>query len=243
MAKFNFDKDDIFKLSVNNSIELGTIGKSGNRINYNNSFEEIRKNEKVLINRVTGIAPKNIIVLNQVHEDSIIQIDHLPEKDCLSYADADGMITDQTNLCLVIRTADCVPVIAYDSKNKVLGVAHSGWKGTRLSISSKLTEKMNAVYNSNFEDIYVYILPSIGPDSYSIQNDVAVFFKNYTSLKEGKIYLNLWRKIEDSLVKIGIPKKNIHKTHICTMQNNDDFFSYRAKDIGRNLNFAYTTTY
>jgi YfiH family protein len=105
-------------------------------------------------------------MLNQVHGDSILEF-YIPSKDNGVFSDADGMITNAKKLCLVIRTADCVPVFAFDIKQEVLGAAHSGWKGCSLNISGKLIKKMKSGFKSKANDIHIFILPSIGPDSYT----------------------------------------------------------------------------
>ncbi|MCP4760848.1 MAG: peptidoglycan editing factor PgeF [archaeon] len=239
MAEFTKTDEGIFRISGIDPIEIGIAAKDANKIDYSQDFDNIRRDEKGLIKKITGIAEKDILMLDQVHEDSIELIDYPLIEDNLYLASADGMITNQRGLCLVIRTADCVPVFAYDSERNILGAAHSGWKGCRLSISRKLIREMVRVFGAKHSDIRVYILPSIGPSSYEVNNDVASLFNEDISIENNMKYLNLWKNIETSLINEGIFRENIYNSHICTLQNNSDFFSYRNKDTGRNLNFAY----
>jgi len=223
---------------ISEGISVGTIGKKNTNVDYNSEFPNIRMQEKKLISHATGIIEQNIIFLNQVHGDTILVSDKTTEPDNLYFGDADAVITGTPGICLVIRTADCVPVFLYDPDKKILGAVHSGWKGCRLNISGKTVRKMQDEFNSTPENISAFILPSIGPDSYSIKDDVAQFFKNDTERKNGRIYLNMWKNIENSLIETGLPKNKIHISGICNHHNDDQFFSYRSGDTGRNLNFG-----
>ena len=224
--------------TIFSELNIGVTGRSANTIDYTKKFSIIRKNEKNLLNNILQIKKNSLIFLNQVHEDNILLIDTPLGKNKETVGDADGVITSSRETCLVIRTADCVPIFFYDSKNKILGAAHSGWRSTELSISKKLVNKMCKIYNSSCDDIYVYILPSIGPESYEINEDVAKYFKDDIVVKNNKIFLSLWQNIENSLANEGIPEKNITNCNICNLQNKDKFFSYRFGDSGRNLNFG-----
>jgi polyphenol oxidase len=217
------------------------FNRTNNPVNYSLDPEKIRLEEKTLISLNTGIEEKNIISLQQVHGDDIVDIEQYPDKNYPVYAEGDALITTLKNLCLVIRTADCVPVFIYDKKKKILGAAHSGWKGTQLNISSRLVKYMNYYYHSDSSDIYAWILPSIGPESYEIKEDVSVHFdKKYLNIINGT-YLDLWKCITDSLIDAGIHESKIHNSNICTLKNKTEYFSHRAGDAGRNLNCGFIT--
>ncbi len=84
-----------------------------------------------------------------------------------------------------------------------------------------------------------YILPSIGPESYEVNQDVARFFPRQTIKRGDSLYVDLWSGIESSLEAAGIPSENIFNSEICKRKNTEEFFSHRFGDTGRNLNFVY----
>lgn len=218
-------------------LSIGTIGRERNSIDYSLSSETIRHKEKELLRTFTGIAPERTVMLNQVHGDQIVEIKAYPEKDLPWIADADGMLTALPGLCLVIRTADCVPAFAFDAKKKILGAVHSGWKGCRLDITGKLIRIMKERGCAS-SDISLFLLPSIGPQSYRVNEDVAQFFPRETIHREGALFVDLWKSVERSAFEEGILLENIFNTQICTLKN-ENFFSHRRGDVGRNLNFAF----
>jgi polyphenol oxidase len=233
-------KKNSVKVNTDPSLALGTIGKSINTLDYSEDLDTVRNLEIGLLSRFLAVNKNNIIMLNQVHGDTILEFDSPIAGDRI-FSDADGMITRTGKLCLVIRTADCVPVFAFDVKQKVLGAAHSGWKGCSLNISRKLIRNMKSGFKSDNKYLHIYILPSIGPESYTVNMDVGSLFKDDITVSKDKIYLNLWNNIVKSLIEEGIPEANMHLSGLCSFINSSDYFSYRKGDIGRNLNFAMIT--
>lgn len=239
ILSFNND-DHVFLANTQiNELTIGMIAKKANTVDYTLGSEIVRSAEKNLLARATGIDRKNILALDQVHGDSFLVIDSYPAADQLIAGEADGFITSLPRLCTVIRTADCVPVFAFDREKRVLGAAHSGWKGTRLRIASSMVREMKRLYRSRYEDIFVYVLPSIGPESYEVGHDVADLFPADITERSGSLYLNLWKSIQDPLMQEGILPEHLFTSGVCTLQRNEEFFSHRCGDAGRNLNFSY----
>ena len=220
-------------------LHIGVIGREINSVDYQLSADRIREEEKKILTNITLIDPKNIIMLNQIHSDKIIHVLEVPKSDLPYIGDADGLLTKFRGTLLVIRTADCVPLFLYDHQQKRLGAVHSGWKGSMLNIAGKCVMEMIDKHGSDPSDIRAFILPSIGPESYEVNEDVAVYFPESRISRDGKLYVDLWDAIENSLTKAGIRQENIYNTNICNRINHADFFSHRFGDQGRNLNFAF----
>ncbi len=200
---------------------------------------ESKARDREILREITGFPGERIIMLDQVHGDEILTVDSVPETESEVYGSGDGLITSLKNVVLVIRTADCVPVIIADEKNRVLGAVHSGWRSTRENITGKCIEKMKSLYSSDPGKLKVFILPSIGPAQYEVSEDVAVFFPEDRLERDGKIYVDLWSNIERSASEAGVKPENIVNFRICNRTEHEEFFSHRYGDIGRNLNFAY----
>jgi polyphenol oxidase len=233
--KYTLDHD-IFKFDTPYPLVLGTAGKAVNKIKNSQDRNSTKTEEIFQLSNFLKITENKIYMLDQVHGDLIINIDSMDNK---PFPVADGIITKTVKCCLVIRTADCVPVFVFDKKNSILGAVHSGWKGCKLNISGKLIKKIKAEHGSTTDDLCCYILPSIGPESYVIKMDVGSYFTDDIITRNNNIYLDLWKNIYNSFKQEGISDENILVSGLCTYKNNTDFFSYRRGDSGRNLNFAY----
>jgi len=221
------------------NFSAGVTGRKINSVNYNMSDDEIRSTEKKILNEITGIITRRIVMLEQIHGDDIIHVVGDPTVELPSVAEADGLITSLKNVMLIIRTADCVPVIFFDRRREILGAVHSGWKGTMLNIAGKCAREMEGLYGSDPKDIMAYIFPSIGPESYEVNKDVADYFPEDTIIRNGRLYVDLWKSIISSLVREGVRESNIFNSGICNRINHNEFFSHRYGDKGRNLNFAF----
>ena len=154
----------------------------------------------------------------------------------------DSMITSEKGICLMVICGDCVPLLFFDPVKKVIGAAHSGWRGTAKRIAEHTIENMHENYGCNPKDILVGIGPSIGPESYEVDDVVLKeFSKTFKNTKEffqpktehGKYMLDLWKANVNQLIEAGVQSKNIEVSGISTFTNNKDFFSARRGDTGR----------
>ncbi len=176
------------------------------------------------------------IVANQTHSDHIKVIQKQESKGWGNLEDAikdcDALITNVEGVVLCILTADCVPILLYDKKKKVLAAIHAGWKGTQAHIVSKTLQKMTEVFGSNAKDIFAGIAPSIGSCCYEVGEDVAEHFFEYPEAftKQGEKYmLNLPYLNQKQLLDAGVEESNIEMSNICTACEVERFFSYRKE--------------
>ncbi len=152
----------------------------------------------------------------------------------------DGLITNEENTVLVIRTADCVPVVAADQKNRVAGVAHAGWKGTLVNITGNLVQKMlNA--GASEENLKVWIGPSISGEVYEVSPEMIEQFNDQFahlgSFAKGR-YLNLPRLNLLQAEAFGLKPENLQSSDCCTYSHEEIFHSHRRN--GRNRGHLYT---
>jgi polyphenol oxidase len=187
----------------------------------------------------------------QTHEDVVAVIDKKDKgRGVYSQEDAmpqtDAMITQESDICLVVMSADCVPILLYDQKQKVIGAVHSGWRGTVKKILSLTVQKMIDVYHSNPKDILVGIAPCIGAEAYQVGEEVVQAvqeafgtIEGYTQThpQTGKKHLDLIYANQRQLLNLGIPTENMETSGFCTYQNADVFYSYR-KSQGKTGIFA-----
>lgn len=152
-------------------------------------------------------------------------------------AGADGLVTNEAGITLVVFAADCVPLLFYDPKQSVIGTAHSGWKGTVGHIAVNVVNKMVELYGSDPLDIQVWMGPSIRRCCYEVDERVAQMvrdeFGNKYLLprfgKTNKYYFGMQRCIEADLLARGIVHSNIIDTGVCTNCRTDRFFSHRKE--------------
>lgn len=196
-------------------------------------------NQKDLIgdlSDILNVKKDKVYTVNQVHG---IQVEIIIEQDIkdISKKPRDGLITNKKGVVLATYHADCVPIYFYDKVKKVIGIAHSGWKGTLNNISKEMIDVFQKDFDSNLDDIVVAIGPSIGSCCYEIGHDVEMLFRekfqnqdHIIIFQNEKMFLDLWKINKDNLLNIGIKGKNIIESKFCTSCNLEVLYSYRKEN-------------
>ena len=153
------------------------------------------------------------------------------------YTDVDGLITDVPGLTLSAFFADCVPLFFVDPVKRVIGLSHSGWRGTAAKMGQATLQAMAEHYGSKPEDVICAVGPSICQDCYEVSEDVADAFRRafpgreselFVEKANGKYQLDLWRANELVLLEAGVLPEHLTVTDICTCCNPQLLFSHRA---------------
>lgn len=191
--------------------------------NEEDLFKAFREDEFKLINLTRN---------SQIHSSIVnkIDIENIGQR-----IDGDALITNVKEVPLLILTADCVPVVIIDPKNKAIGAAHAGWRGTYDKIVQKTIEEMVKNYNTNPEDLVCVIGPSIGPCCYEVSKDLVEKFNinlanhagKFDIIKDNRYYLDLWKINELTLKDCKVKEENIINLQICTNCCHEKFYSYR----------------
>ena len=205
-------------------------------LNHGGSLGDERNN--VIENRrrifeVFGRPVESIFDVWQVHSADVVCTD-APRPLDKPHQKADAILTNNPEITLMMRFADCVPIMFFDLVRKVVGVAHAGWQGTIKKIGAEVVKIMEASYGSNAGDILAGIGPSIGPDHYEVGEDVwkkakAQFPDRWDEIlqrRNNKVYLDLWTANRITLEQVGI--KHIEVAQICTACNTQDWYSHRG---------------
>ena len=200
--------------------------------------EAVRKNRSLLA-AAMGVDDAQLYFPSQVHKTRIVNVTRQTSKDELMETDA--LITSEVGLCIAVMSADCVPILLYDEKNKAAGAVHSGWKGTVARILEKTLKEMNARFGTKGEDLIAGIGPSVSQDSYEVGEEVIHAVNNSFGKESGlmiaqannKARLDLWKANEIQLLEFGVSPSRIEISDLCTIKNNDHFFSARKGDAGR----------
>jgi len=181
--------------------------------------------QRAYVKKVSGVDIPQVFWRKQVHGDDIliVQGGAKTSKGC---PDADAYITDEKDLPIAIRTADCVPVFIFDPVHRVIGLAHAGWRGTYKAIAAKTVQKMQEKYESLPADLKVFVGPSIRECCYQVGEEFRHYFPSHVKDREGSLYVDVVGVNRDQLLKAGVLRDNILDSYICTCCNKN-YFSFR----------------
>jgi len=192
-----------------------------------------------------GVEPERVVSLNQVHgrEVVVIRKDSPPASIAAMQTnrpEADALVSDASDVALVVRAADCVPLLMGDRKTGAVAAIHSGWRGTAARAAVAAIEAMTHEFGTSPADLVVAIGPAIGPCCYEVGPDLVDAFASagherylidrwFLTPRGQRMRLDVAGANRDQLVLAGVAEENIHMSGLCTAEHLDVLTSYRAE--------------
>lgn len=214
MIKFFKDNKNI--LAVMSEREDGSMKLSKSNINKKNRDNFFRKVE----------IDKEIVISPEIVHGNKAKIVTLKSPRIIKRADA---LVSRENVFLALTVADCIPVYFYDEKNKIIGLAHAGWRGVAGKIVKNTLAKMSKL-GAEKKMIKIVLGPGIKKCHFEIKEDIVDRFKKYPQFvinKNDKIFVDLFGIIKEQLLSSKIEEQNIFISSECTYENKKRYFSYR----------------
>ena len=118
-----------------------------------------------------GIARESLVSPRQVHSAEVHRVGAGDSGRFIP--DCDALISDEPGVPLLLRFADCVPILLYDPRRKAIGLAHAGWRGTVAGMAQAAVQAMVEALGSAPDDLVAAVGPSIGPCCYEVGVEVA----------------------------------------------------------------------
>ncbi len=174
--------------------------------------------------------------MDQVHGTNVVEV-HSPTTDTTA---TDAIITKQPHLHLVVRAADCVPLLLHDSVSGYIGAVHAGRRGTQSGILKKVAKifkaKQKAVQNQTDEEsslankqgstLHAWFGPHICHDCYQIDRETDLHY----DLQQENLN-QLYSVFDTDEVKVAFDGR-------CTKCDNDQLYSYRGDGAGTPMNYV-----
>lgn len=180
-----------------------------------------------------------------------------PESMRIPLENIDGLVTDMPGVMLQTYGADCPSVYLFDPVRNVIGLCHSGRKGTQQHIAAIMLHTMHQQFETKACDVLAAVSPGICFDCYEVGDEVAEDFASdyrrdpvsgqlrdesivcdIVKKKTGRYHIDLFAAIFHSLLDAGIPAEQIELPGLCTKCRSDLFFSLRAEGRISNENCA-----
>ncbi|HEX4771451.1 MAG TPA: peptidoglycan editing factor PgeF [Bryobacteraceae bacterium] len=175
-------------------------------------------------------SPRVDITLRQIHSDRVVNAN---ARSGDREEEGDALITDQTGKAIGVRTADCVPILLLDAKNRAVAAVHAGWRGSAGQIIQRTLESMEAAFGTRPADVHAAFGPSIRVCCYEVREEVAARFASLFPEwgEEEKVtrQLNLPEANRRLLLAGGVPPEQIFDLGLCTTCQTAQFFSYRRE--------------
>lgn len=196
-------------------------------------FSNERTDWKVLINRKMFFSKikidlANVVSAEAVHGNKIKVVNRQDAGKVIK--NVDGLITDSKKVFLAVTVADCLPIYLFDSKTKVIGLLHAGWRGLEKNIIENAIKAMIKKFKVKLAHLEVWIGPYIKSCHYRVRNDLINKFSNYPEaliIKNNKYFIDLACIAKQKFIDTGVNNVNIKISLKCAHCLKDKYYSYR----------------
>ena len=184
-----------------------------------------------------GTAMGDFVFSRQVHGDGIRRVGRDDRHVLFTKIpyEADGLVTNEPRVPLIIFIADCAPVLLFDPIARAVGAVHAGWRGTVLDVAGKGIDALRRAFGSRPEDIRAAVGPCISSCCYETGADVAravedlgAEFRACVAPRGEKFLVDLKELNRRLLIRAGVRPEHIEVSGECTMCSRDKYWSHRA---------------
>jgi len=195
--------------------------------------ENVEENYKIFLNTL-GLDHINRASGEQTHSTNVQTV--LKTGAVQVFHDTDGLVTNEMGVSLIVKIADCSPVLLYDPKNHVIGALHCGWRGAARGMCAVGVEKMRAL-GAEPQNIRVALGACIHDCCFEVKEDFkselislagADMAKRYIRCENGVMHADLVGINLHFLNEAGILQENVCVDPLCTCCDPKTFFSHRA---------------
>ncbi len=183
-----------------------------------------------------GIAPEQVYGGRQVHGATWRVVDPTLAPAALEREPCDILLTGAPGRLLLLKFADCTPLVLWDVRRRWVAVAHAGWRGTALSVATVAVQALAEAAGSDPADLWAAIGPAIGPCCYQVGPEVVAAVSAAVPAPGAVIrwgtgdraYLDLSAANRQQLERAGVRPERILAAQRCTACEPETFFSHRA---------------
>ena len=197
----------------------------------------VEQNRRLLCQELS-LDENRLVLPHQTHGTTVRQIGEeffslSPSVRQMVLDGVDALITDLPEVCIGVSTADCIPILLYDSIHRSMAAVHAGWRGTAKRILQKTVEEMGRAYQTRPETLRAVIGPGISLTHFEVGDEVyqafaqAGFAMEQIARRQEKWHLDLPLCNQLQLQELGLELANIQNTAICTYANYHEYFSAR----------------
>lgn len=172
-----------------------------------------------------GWPPESAAELEQSHSAVVLEA---PAGTAGRFAAGDALFTAAAGMWLVVRTADCLPILIADPEHPAVAAVHAGWRGSAAGIAVAAVELLMRRFGTPAHRLVAAIGPGIGPCCYEVGAEVAGLFSAWVNSRQER-RLDLAEVNRRQLLACGLQDGRIEILRRCTRCEADSFFSYRRE--------------
>ena len=145
--------------------------------------------------------------------------------------EGDALLENSPGSVVAVKTADCIPVLLVDERQRAVAAVHAGWRGTAARIVPNAVASMERYFGTQPGDLHAAIGPGIGDCCYEVGPEVAARFEVPEGVQErggqGRAHIDLAGINLRQLEEVGVTRGRIYASNLCTMCRPEEFHSFR----------------
>ena len=197
-----------------------------------------RESEWAEVARLAGVPPERLLLLRQVHGRTIASAP-VGRREEWGRPEADAVVSDDPTSAVVVRVADCAPILIADRRSGAVAAVHAGWRSTMQRIVEQAVEALQRDYGSRPSDLVAAIGPSLGKCCGEMGEEVVEAFRSaghsdaeiarwFARPSGRKPHFDLWGANREQLERAGLDASRVFSAAVCTKTHAGVFHSYRA---------------
>jgi len=186
-----------------------------------------------------GSPARGMVLAEQIHGASLAAVE-MPDSPEEPITGCDGLTTRVPGLTLIVRTADCLPIVIWDPIQQVVGLIHAGWRGLVSDLPLRVISFVQRLYHSHPQDLWVGIGPAIRSCCYEVGKEFVERFGPFVREHHGRLTCDLIGCATQQLLASGVRPVRLVDSGQCTSCEATRWHSVRrdGDQGGRLLSFA-----
>ena len=199
------------------------------------NLDDVNRNREIL----SEFLEMPLVFIGATHSPNVVNV---KSEYPTIHKNTDALVTRETNLGLVIMSADCAPIVLVDPIAHVVGVVHAGWQGMLVGVVENSIEGMLDL-GAETQNMKAIIGPTISAKNFSANKERYEEVKDKVPsaaviLSTGDYAVDIRKGIKTQLAKYQIKTTDLN---ICTYENKDVFSFRRDPVTGRNASVVWLT--
>jgi YfiH family protein len=193
-----------------------------------------------------AVGAREAVSLRQVHGNSVVVL-RRGQPPLAARPDADALVSDDPDLALAVRAADCVPLLLADGRSGAVAAVHAGWRGTAARAATAALDALRREFGTDPLNVVAAIGPSIGACCYEVGTDLVDAFAAAGhprhlidrwfiarppargGAERPKLRLDVAGANRDQLILAGVPEGQVYLSGLCTAEHLEQLTSYRVE--------------
>lgn len=186
-----------------------------------------------------GVQSSDVVVMKVTHEDTIVSVDRTDGGKGVHSLEnamvAEALITQDSQVVLMLLTADCLPIVLYDAGHRVVALLHCGWKPTVRLLAQKVVQYMQEHYETEPDNLFAYIAPGIHKESYvlpEVEQKNEARWRPFITKTDAGYEVDLVACNTHLLTEVGVLPAHIEMSEHDTGKSAAYFSHYRSVKTG-----------